>query len=95
MARDARFLPQQLLLAVVLLLTWWIYQPGLAGPFLLDDVVNLGYLQGLESGDTSIAEATFSRQRVLGRQLSHLSFAIEGALHGGNAAALKLSLIHI
>lgn len=67
------------LLAVVLLATVFVYYPGLSGPFVFDDYINVVNNQNLRVDDFSkeaISAAAFSIPNgVFGRPLSMLSFA--------------------
>lgn len=64
--------------AAVLLVGAWAYQPGLAGPDLLDDAANLARLETLVESPGQWAEVVFGNHSgPLGRPVSMASFALE------------------
>lgn len=63
---------------LVLALCLWIYWPGLAGPSLLDDGLNLTALETLEDSPFLLESVVLGNNSgPLGRPLSMLSFALE------------------
>lgn len=67
-----------LMFGLVLLLTWFVYQPGLSGPFLLDDFDNLSALSsGVESIEDVRHYLNIGNAGPLGRPISKLSFLLD------------------
>lgn len=85
-------------LALLLALTALWYWPGLAGPFVLDDVQNVRNLE-LDTADPAAIwyHITHNDSGSLGRGLSMLSFVLTNLLHGDTARDYKLDnlLIHL
>ena len=79
-----------LLMMAGLLLVWMVYQPGLSGPWLVDDDVNLGGFKTLQADTTSYSNIIFSNTSgPLGRSVSMASFAANHALGLFSTPALK------
>jgi len=79
-------------------LTLLIYWPGLAGPFLLDDTVNLAVVREWLERDGSSSSVLFSTTASpFGRPLAMASFALSAWLGGFTPHAFKLGnlLVHI
>jgi hypothetical protein len=88
----------KLVLAAALLATVLLYWIGLHGPFLLDDLPNLGSTQAWAQGQATWQEVVFSNDAgALGRSLSMASFLLSTALGGFNPFAFKLGnlVIHL
>lgn len=67
-----------------LALCYWVYSPGLAGPFLLDDRINLAGLEVLQDGARFTPDVvTGNASGPLGRPVSMLSFAGSWLAGGG------------
>jgi len=63
---------------VMLALTWFVYQPGLSGPFFLDDFDNLSALDGgVESVDDLRHYLNIGNAGPLGRPIAKLSFLLD------------------
>jgi hypothetical protein len=78
-----RYLPG-LGLWLCLALCGWIYSPGLAGPFLLDDRINLAGLDVLQDGAGLMPDVVWGNASgPLGRPASMLSFAGSWLAGGG------------
>tara|TARA_R110002110_G_scaffold91264_2_gene237579 strand:- start:202184 stop:204106 length:1923 start_codon:yes stop_codon:yes gene_type:complete len=76
-------------LAVVLLVTAWIYGPGTAGPLMLDDRSSLGDLSGLSETPQQALDAVLGdTSGFLGRPVSMASFVAE-KLWFGDAVAIS------
>lgn len=92
-----------LLLAVLGAAIWLVYAPGLRGPFVFDDMVNIVGNSRVALSDLTISQigaATFANESgPLGRPLSSFTFALNHYFAGGyvNTFAFKLTnlLIHI
>lgn len=85
-------------LYVALLLTAFVYWPGLQGPLLLDDHENLRVLEEIPRGSLSVWDAAFtSNSGPLLRPLSMLSFAANMYLNGPDLWAFKYTnlMIHL
>jgi tetratricopeptide (TPR) repeat protein len=78
---------------------WWVYQPGLTGPLLLDDWANLGALENNPVNDWgSFRSFIFGNTSgPTGRPVSMLSFLMDGQSWPIEAATLKHTniLIHL
>lgn len=85
--------PATLLAALVVV----VFSPGLSGPFLFDDPVNILIpFRAWLAGDTTWHEVVFgNRSGPFGRPLSMLSFAVNAALSGLDAFAFKFTNIAI
>lgn len=69
---------------ISLAVCWWMYSPGLSGPFLLDDMVNLEGLAVLQQGVEYTSDAVRGNTSgPLGRPVSMLSFAGSFLVAGG------------
>lgn len=67
-----------LLFWLLLCITAWVYWPGIAGPSLLDDSVNLREISQLDSDDGFIHQLIFeNRSGPLGRPVAMASFVLE------------------
>ena len=65
-------------LALLLLLTGWIYWPGLAGPWLFDDYENLSPLEKIEDSPAFLMDVVRGNiSGPTGRPVSMLGFALE------------------
>ncbi len=85
-------------LSGLLVLTAWVYWPGLAGPALLDDAANLERVQALASKQGfAIDVLTDNPSGPLGRPLSMASFMLDLYLLDGGIWGAKLTnlLIHL
>lgn len=88
-------------LAVTILLlavTFSIYQPGLSGPLLLDDDINLKDISRYFEGDkTATAVITDNRSGRLGRPVSMASFILDAQLWGNSTWHAKRTnlVIHL
>lgn len=76
-------------------LTLLIYLPGLQGPLIFDDYVNLEPLQNLETGLVSVGEALRSSPHGADRPVSMLSFIANWKMTGNDIGYLKLTNIMI
>lgn len=89
------------LLLGVLVFTGWLYWPGLSGPWLLDDDMNLGPLQAAPAGSLDVADYRAiifgNRSGPLGRPVAMASFAADHALGQFSTPRLKLGnvLLHL
>jgi tetratricopeptide (TPR) repeat protein len=86
------------LLLGLLLLTGWIYWPGLAGPILLDDAANLERVQALVAKEGFAVDVlTDNPSGPLGRPVSMASFMLDLYLLDGGIWGAKFSnlLIHL
>ncbi len=82
----------------LLLLTAWIYWPGLSGPVLLDDAANLERVQALASSEGfAIDVLTDNTSGPLGRPVSMASFMLDLYLLDGGVWGAKLTnlLVHL
>ena len=71
------------ILLLMLAFCAWIYQPGLAGPSVLDDGVNLRVLDKLQlSTDLQVDIVSMNKSGPLGRPVSMASFVMEKRLLG-------------
>lgn len=81
-----------------LFITAFVYWPGLDGPFLLDDQLNVvqAYVEGLDLSKIYY-EVTHNQSGPLGRPVSMLSFVFSGIIHGPDAWGYKLHnlIIHL
>lgn len=95
--RGGLFLRPWLTLVAVLVLTALVYLPGLSGPFLFDDPVNIVKpLQAWLDGRTDWQEFIFgNRSGMFGRSLSMLTFFANGALTGLNILPFKATNLAI
>lgn len=85
-------------LAVIALLACLViftaYAPGLGGPLVLDDMVNLSDLQSLEEGEITAARAILNNNSgPLGRPVSMASFVVDLKLWGLSVWHFKLTNI--
>ncbi len=83
---------------LLLLLVAWAYWPGLAGPMVLDDFVNLRPLERLELDEGFAADIIEgNRSGMLGRPVSMASFTLERLYFDGGERGSKLVglLIHL
>jgi len=94
-----RRLTPHFLLFCVLLATFLVYRPGLNGPFIFDDSLNILSNQHLRMQDLSLAslrEAAFSSPAGLfQRPLSMLSFALDFYFHSGDLATYPFKLTNL
>ncbi len=82
----------------ILLLTGWIYWPGLSGPILLDDAANLERVQALVSEEGFVVDVlTDNPSGPLGRPVAMASFLLDLYLLDGGVWGAKLTnlLIHL
>jgi hypothetical protein len=79
----------------LLLLCTWIYWPGLAGPTVLDDAVNLRVLERLQDNPEFLTDVVSgNRSGPFGRPLSMLSFSLEKVwLDRGVRGAKQVNLV--
>ena len=85
-------------LVLMLFLTTGVYWPGLAGPLILDDMVNLEPLFAMQHGEYSWREAVMAgRAGPTGRPVALLSFVANFLSSGDSIWHLKLTnlLIHL
>ncbi len=88
-------------LAVVLAGTVWAYMPGLSGPFIFDDLVNISQNAALNDdqlNQSSLAQAAFSRGRLLdSRPLSMVTFSVNHYFSGFDPYGYKVTnlVIHL
>ena len=86
-------------LAVLLGLTWWIYQPAIPGPFLLDDFENLGQLEvtPVENRESLLRYLGDGHAGPSGRPVAKLSFLIDDQAWPSQADGFKRTnlLIHL
>lgn len=93
--------PVLALLLGVLVFAGWLYWPGLSGPWLLDDEMNLGRLQAAPAGSLGAAEyrdIIFGNQSgPLGRPVAMATFAASHALGEFSTPMLKLGnvILHL
>lgn len=66
-----------LLLLLILALTYWAYQPGFSGEFLLDDFSNIGQISKVKDGLDVLVYVFSDGRGPLGRPLSMLSFFLQ------------------
>lgn len=89
--------PVLVLLLGVLVFAGWLYWPGLSGPWLLDDEMNLGGLQSAPAGSLEAVDyraIIFGNQSgPLGRPVAMATFAASHALGGFSTPMLKLGNI--
>lgn len=86
------------LLLLALLLTLLAYAPGLAGPFLLDDMANLAQIASWLAGHSNFHEAIWGTSSGLfHRPVAMFSLALDGSLAGLRPSHFKLInlVIHI
>ncbi len=77
---------QAVILVALLALTALIYWPGLKGPFLLDDIANIGQIDVNEfSWDGVYYQITHNASGALGRPVSMLSLVFTRVIHGPEA----------
>jgi len=87
-----------LLVFAILLLTLFVYWPGLAGPLLFDDNDNLRPIAAWLEGRVGLWPVVFGNESGhFGRSLSMLSFAINAMLLGSGVWGLKFGnlLLHL
>lgn len=85
-------------LCFLIALTWFAYQPGLSGPFFLDDFDNLSALDsGVESFDDVRHYLSIGNAGPLGRPISKLSFLLDDNNWPSNPESFKYTnlAIHI
>jgi len=70
-----RHLQTAVILAVLLVAGWFLYQPGTGGVFLLDDFDTLGGLSGVEDFESAMRFVGSFTQGPFGRPLAMASFA--------------------
>jgi protein O-mannosyl-transferase len=76
--KKERYLLQGLLFWLLLCLAAWAYWPGIFGPSLLDDSVNLREISKLDSNDAFLYQSIFeNRSGPLGRPVAMASFVLE------------------
>nr|MDJ0877847.1 hypothetical protein [Halieaceae bacterium] len=76
----------------LLLLSTWIYWPGLDGPVVLDDAANLERVQALAGGDGFFSDVLVeNRSGPLGRPVSMASFMLDLYLLDGGVRGAKLT----
>lgn len=81
----------QLILLASMALAALIYWPGLSGPFLFDDVLNLDIVQRWLDGETSwLGAVAGSRDWLEARPVSMASFTLTGWLGTGDSFSYKL-----
>ncbi|WP_152438647.1 MULTISPECIES: tetratricopeptide repeat protein [unclassified Marinobacter] len=83
---------------VLLALTWFVYQPGLSGPFFLDDFDNLSALEGgVESVGDLNHYLSIGNAGPLGRPVAKLSFLLDDNNWPSNPEDFKKTnlLIHL
>lgn len=88
------FLVLMALLGAVVLLYW----PGLDGPFLLDDEVNIGVLKSVNlEWDSVVYDVTHNFSGMLGRPVSMLSLVFTNIFHGPESWGFKYHnlLLHL
>lgn len=97
LSRGSFFASPRAGLLAVLVLAALVYWPGLNGPFLFDDPVNLLIpMRAWLAGDTGWQEIVFgNRSGLLGRPLSMLTFAANAALTGLDVAPFKATNLAI
>jgi tetratricopeptide (TPR) repeat protein len=79
---------------VVLVLTWFCYQPAMSGPFQLDDVSNLAGLANVEDAASMLEFALSGEAGPSGRPLALLTFALQAAhWDEGASAFLHVNLL--
>lgn len=86
------------LFGFILLLTWFIYQPALSGPFMLDDFDNLGALKGGVSDSVSLKNyLSNGNAGPLGRPIAKLSFLLDDNAWPSSPESFKRTnlLIHL
>lgn len=82
----------------ILFITVLIYWPGLSGPMLLDDFVNLSPLKQLDADPTLLTEVvTSNTSGLLGRPVTMFSFAINQLASGWDKSSFKYSnlMVHV
>jgi len=87
-----------LVFAMLLVFTWWVYQPALSGPFLLDDYDNLGALAGgVDDVGGVVNYLSHGNAGPLGRPISKLSFLLNDNAWPSTADTFKRTnlLIHL
>ncbi len=93
-----RFMPR-ILLVLVLLATFMSYRPGLSGPFIFDDginIVNNTHLKIHDLSPQSLSEAAFSvPSGVFMRPISMLSFALNYYYDAGSSAVFSFKLTNL
>ena len=82
---------------LVLVLTWFCYQPAMSGAFQLDDLANLGGLANVEDAASAIDFALSGEAGPTGRSLALLTFALQAAHWDAGATAFLQAnlLIHL
>jgi len=84
---------------LLLMIAWWIYQPGINGPLLLDDWDNLSVLESSPVNDwNSLRSFVFGNASgPTGRPVSMLSFLLDGQSWPIDVASFKQTniLIHL
>jgi len=91
MNQRARMLAAGLLWWGLLGVCGWLYGPGLNGPFLLDDAVNLRHLQSLEDDTAYLGDVVHGNiSGPLGRPVSMLTFAATYLFGGADPYYFKL-----
>lgn len=84
---------------ILLLCVWWIYQPGISGPLLLDDWDNLSVLENapIDGWDGFRSFVFGNASGPTGRPVSMLSFLLDGRSWPIDVASSKQTniLIHI
>jgi len=78
------FLPILAIIAV-LVVGWFVYRPALSGPFLLDDIPNLGDLSSIEDTASALQYVLAGTAGPLGRPLALASFVPQAAAWGTDA----------
>jgi hypothetical protein len=78
-------------LALLMLVTWLCYQPGLGGPFLLDDPVNIPQTELPRLTLAAVEDKIFTDPNVspFFRTIGRLSFALTIHFHGLDAFSFK------
>lgn len=84
-----------LCLAVVLIITFYVYRPGLSGPLILDDYANLFHLYNFGAGNISWQQLFMLTPHGYDRPVSLLSFIGNWLGSGGNVYYLKLTNLAI
>lgn len=83
-------------LAIILLLSFWVYFPGVDGPALLDDYSSLGALGNLSSAPEQAWDYVLGdNSGPLGRSVSMATFVVEHLWSDGTIATSKLVNIAI
>ncbi len=95
-ARQRLILPA-ILVTVLLVLGWFVYQPALSGAFLLDDVPNLSGLETVDDAQSARDFVLSGKAGPLGRPIALATFAAQAeSWENGAEAFLRTNiLIHL